>query len=77
MMVLDGTFYTTYEKRGELLGLVPQKLKNKWLALDIFWLIRPFSSTDCLLNELVSFSSASNLFFNFCGTRPSNPALFL
>ena len=30
VMVLVGTFYTTYEKRGGgLLGFVPQKLKTK------------------------------------------------
>ena len=29
-MVLDGTFYTTYEKGGErLLGIVPLKLKTQ------------------------------------------------
>ena len=30
MMVLDGTFFITYEKRGErLLGLIPQKLEKQ------------------------------------------------
>ena len=27
-MILDGTFYKTYEKSGGFLGKVPQKLKD-------------------------------------------------
>ena len=30
VMVLVGTFYTPYEKRGGLVGLVPQKLKTNY-----------------------------------------------
>ena len=41
-MVLDGTFYTTYEKTGALLGLVPQKLKVQ-VTSTRFQLIMQFS----------------------------------
>ena len=43
-MVLDGTFYTTYEKRGGgYLVSFHKNYKHKLLALGIFRLIRPDS----------------------------------
>ena len=77
---LDGTFYTTYEKGG-FLGLVPQKLKHKLLALDIFWLISSFSRVSiCTLeNGLISrnISSASNLFLIFGEQDQVMPLFFV